>query len=57
MDIFKNTLQSGLVHCLALTDVPGITDLDSEALQITQSLQEAYSKVAKRITGYNTGQS
>ena len=56
MDIFKNTLQSGLVHCLALTDVPGITDLDSEALQITQSLQEAYSKVTKRTIGHNTGQ-
>ncbi len=32
IDIFKNTLQSSLAHCLALIDVPGIADLDSEAL-------------------------
>ena len=35
IDIFKNTLQSSLVYCFTLTDIPGIADLDSEALQIT----------------------
>jgi hypothetical protein len=57
IDIFKNTLQSSLAHCPVLTDIPDIADLDSETLQITQLLQDTYSKVAKRTTGCNTGQS
>ena len=56
IDIFKNILQSNLVHYLILTDIPDIADLDSKALQITQLLQNTYSKVVKRITGHNTGQ-
>ena len=38
VDVFKNTLQSSLALYPALKDVPGPADLDSEALQLTQSL-------------------
>jgi len=49
-------LQTSLTSHSALKDAPSTIDLDKEALLLTQSLQNAYSKAAKRSTGRNTGQ-
>jgi hypothetical protein len=54
--IFKNALQTSLGRLSALKDAPDAADLDSEALQLTQSLQDVYSEAAKRTIGCNTGQ-
>jgi hypothetical protein len=54
--IFTDALQTNLVSIPALREPPLLVDLDNEARQLTQALQAAYSKAAKRTTGRNTGQ-